>query len=390
MKDRGNPPKPLPRGRPPTLPSPVSTGERVAYASPMPDPAAPATPQTSRGRYTKYRQSVRDRVNSKDKDAKKTHVDWMGQTKSTKRTRPFFALFREFFQTLRGHRGTMAAALCTVSVSTLLGLVPLYGTKLVFDNVLRDQPLPPAGRRWLHLPTEPRQLLAVVGAGMIALTVVSDRRSSMWGRWQTTRMTKRVQVGCPQARLRPRRPAAAAPRVRAQERRRRVDPPRGRRRRRRADLLDALQPGRARSSSSWAAWSILAFVDWRLLLGSLVLLPTVWLTHRTWIGRIRPIFRDIRNTRQGIDSHATEAFGGMRVVRAFSPPAGRGRHVHRATTTSWPARRCSPGGGCAASTSRGRVLIPLACALLLYSAATRVLTDMDKLQAGLHPPGRRR
>src|SRR5439155_15979810 len=62
---------------------------------------------------------------------------------------------------------------------------------------------------------------------------------------------------------------------------------------------------------------ILAFVDWRLLLGSILLLPTVWLTHRTWINRIRPIFRDIRNTRQSVDAHATESFGGMRVVRSF-------------------------------------------------------------------------
>ena len=64
--------------------------------------------------------------------------------------------------------------------------------------------------------------------------------------------------------------------------------------------------------------TVLAFVDWRLLLGLIALLPTVWLTHRTWNRRIRPIFRDIRSTRQNIDSHATEAFGGMRVVRSFS------------------------------------------------------------------------
>ena len=43
----------------------------------------------------------------------------------------------------------------------------------------------------------------------------------------------------------------------------------------------------------------------------------MFLTHRTWINRIRPIHRDIRIQRQDIDSHATEAFGGMRVVRAF-------------------------------------------------------------------------
>src|SRR4029077_6521332 len=40
-------------------------------------------------------------------------------------------------------------------------------------------------------------------------------------------------------------------------------------------------------------------------------------THRTWISRIRPLYRDIRIQRQGIDSTATEAFAGMRVVRAF-------------------------------------------------------------------------
>src|SRR5204863_9083554 len=64
--------------------------------------------------------------------------------------------------------------------------------------------------------------------------------------------------------------------------------------------------------------TVLAFVDWKLLLGALALLPTVWLTHRTWIARIRPLFRDIRSTRQHVDAHATEAFGGMRVVRSFS------------------------------------------------------------------------
>jgi ATP-binding cassette subfamily B protein/subfamily B ATP-binding cassette protein MsbA len=63
---------------------------------------------------------------------------------------------------------------------------------------------------------------------------------------------------------------------------------------------------------------ILAWVDWRLLLGALFLVPLVWLTHRTWIHRIRPQFRDIRARREEIDAQATEAFAGMRVVRGFS------------------------------------------------------------------------
>ena len=62
---------------------------------------------------------------------------------------------------------------------------------------------------------------------------------------------------------------------------------------------------------------ILSFTDWRLLLGALALLPMVWFTHRTWIGRIRPLYRDIRSQRSNVDAHATEVFSGMRVVRAF-------------------------------------------------------------------------
>ncbi|MEM8913348.1 MAG: ABC transporter ATP-binding protein, partial [Planctomycetota bacterium] len=63
---------------------------------------------------------------------------------------------------------------------------------------------------------------------------------------------------------------------------------------------------------------ILMLVDWKLMLGGLALLPTVWITHRTYINRIRPLYRDLRKQRQRIDSNATETFGGIRVVRTFS------------------------------------------------------------------------
>jgi ATP-binding cassette subfamily B protein/subfamily B ATP-binding cassette protein MsbA len=59
-------------------------------------------------------------------------------------------------------------------------------------------------------------------------------------------------------------------------------------------------------------------VDWRLMLGGLLLLPAVWITHRTFINRIRPLYRDLRRQRQHIDAGATETFGGIRVVRTFS------------------------------------------------------------------------
>ncbi|MEM9374497.1 MAG: ABC transporter ATP-binding protein, partial [Planctomycetota bacterium] len=66
------------------------------------------------------------------------------------------------------------------------------------------------------------------------------------------------------------------------------------------------------------ALGFLLFIDWRLLVGSLLLIPIVWVTHKTWIGRIRPMYGDIRRTRQSIDAMSTESFGGMRIVRAFN------------------------------------------------------------------------
>lgn len=64
--------------------------------------------------------------------------------------------------------------------------------------------------------------------------------------------------------------------------------------------------------------AVLAWVDWTLLLGALVLLPTVFITHRAWINSIRPQFRAIRKQRESIDAGAAETFAGMRIVRAFS------------------------------------------------------------------------
>ena len=63
--------------------------------------------------------------------------------------------------------------------------------------------------------------------------------------------------------------------------------------------------------------AVLAWVDWRLLLGSLCLLPAAWWTSHLWNRRLRPLFRDVRKQRQEIDGKTAEVFGGMRVVRAF-------------------------------------------------------------------------
>ena len=131
--------------------------------------------------------------------------------------------------------------------------------------------------------------------------------------------------------------------------------------------------------------AVLAFVDWRLLLGSLVLLPIVWMTHRTWIGRIRPLMRDIRNTRQNIDAHTTEAFGGMRIVRSFARQQHEsgaftrgGNFMSRQEVLTWWWMR-----GIDVAWS---VLIPVATATLLYFGGRQVLADSELLKAHLITP----
>jgi ATP-binding cassette subfamily B protein/subfamily B ATP-binding cassette protein MsbA len=117
---------------------------------------------------------------------------------------------------------------------------------------------------------------------------------------------------------------------------------------------------------------ILAWVDWRLLLGAVVIVPLVYLTHRTWISRIRPQYRRVRAQREEVDALATESFGGMRVVRAFSRQRAetsrimRGNHVMgRQELYAWWWTR--------AIEIVWETLIPLTTAALLLYGGWRVL-----------------
>ena len=342
----------------------------------------PLSIRSSRRRYQTYRNKLKERRRDRtgpggDASIPSSHGTNDSHKKNKPRSRSFTQLLRQFWALLRGHRGLLVAALILLALSTSLGLVPLYGTKIVFDGVLREQPMPSRLPHWIHLPTNRRQLLTVVAVAMVALAAASEAMS-LWSRWQATRMTKRVQVA---VRKRVFEHAVRLPLHRVYELKSggvasilREDAGGV------AELIFSLlyNPWRA-IVQLLGSLIILAFVDWRLLLGSLALLPTVWLTHRTWIARIRPIFRDIRSTRQNIDSHATEAFGGMRVVRSFSRQQAEaatftrnGHLMARQEIFAWWWMR-----GIDVAWS---VLIPVASAILLYFGGSRVLADMERLR----------
>jgi ATP-binding cassette subfamily B protein len=342
--------------------------------------------RASRRRYQEYRQRAKSARAKKNAPAEiesdKTNSQ-LSDRKKKPRSRPFLKLLGEFWQMMRGFRGLLITTLALLTISTLLGLIPLYGTKIIFDNVLTAKPLPSRLPKWIHLPTDRRFLLTVTAFGMVGMAAFAEM-FGLWSRWQTTRMTKRLQVS---VRKKVFDHAVRLPLHRVYELKSggvasilREDAGGV------ADLIFSMlyNPWRA-IIQLLGSLIILAFVDWKLLLGSLLLPPTVWLTHRTWINRIRPIFRDIRNTRQAMDSHATEAFGGMRVVRSFSrqqSEAGvftrNGHLMARQEILAWWSSR-----GIETAWS---ILIPMATALLLYWGGNRVLSDMDKLRQGLIQP----
>jgi len=273
-----------------------------------------AHPTGSRLRYAAYQKRLK-----KGKDAS----GYKGDTgKKTTRRRTFRDLFKLFWSLLdRNRRPVFFAALTTLTLATLVGLALPASSKIAIDYILLSPPAAPGPEAlptWL--PRDRMTLIFMLSAAMIAVTLTS-LSLNIWGRWQTTKMTKRLQVilrkrvfehavRLPMGRIHELRSGGVASILR--------EDAGGA-----AELLFSMlyNPFRAVVQLS-ATLIILALVDWTLLVGAILLLPLIWVSHRAWIGRLRPVFRDIRQTRTVIDAQATETFGGMRVVRGFGREQG--------------------------------------------------------------------
>ena len=232
------------------------------------------------------------------------------------RVRSSWQLIKQFFNLLARFRTQIFWILFSLTISTLLALLPPAGTKFLVDYVLTDHPLPEefaaifpqlTSRKSLLLAT----VLAVVSISLLKIVV------HIWGRWYATRITKHIQL---HVRRRVFEHAVRLPLHRVQEIRSGGV----------ASILreDGGSVGELVFGLIYNPWRaviqllgsllILAWVDWTLLLSAVILLPLIFLTHRAWIARIRPQFRAIRKQREQIDASATEAFAGIRIVRAFS------------------------------------------------------------------------
>lgn len=267
---------------------------------------------SSRQRYRSYLQELEDRRGS-GTDSSSTD---RGQTPARQRT--FWQLLSQFWSQLEGHHGKVVFALATLTVSTLLGLIPPAGTKLAIDYVLTQppQPIPPAVAAYLPNSLTPMRMLWMIAAGVCGVTLIRTA-VHLWGRWYATKAVNLVQADV---------------RRRVFEHSMRLP----------LHRVQSLKSGGATSliredaggiadlifNMLYNPWQaiiqligsliILVLVDWRLMLLGLLLLPAVWITHRTWIHRVRPLYKDIRGRRQQIDASTTETFGGIRVVRTFA------------------------------------------------------------------------
>jgi ATP-binding cassette subfamily B protein/subfamily B ATP-binding cassette protein MsbA len=327
--------------------------------------------QLSSERFRNYLKQGRERRKQRDAvPADPLSAPGAGGQPRRGRHRTFWRLFKEFWRQLRGYHGAIVLALATLSVATVLRLVPPAATKFAIDYVLTDHALPEPFRHWPVFQTDKMSLLVLVAGVVIAVATV-EALIHLWGRWHATRTSNRVQatmrkrvfehaVRLPLHRVFQIKSGGAASILRE----------------------DAGGVGELIFSLLYNPWQaiiqlagslvVLLYVDWRMMLGGLALLPAVFLTHRTWINRIRPIYRDIRQQRQEIDGQTTEAFGGMRVVRTFRRERSesnrfvRGNHllIREQLLAWWWTRLIEVAW---------EVLIPLASAALLLYGGYQVL-----------------
>ncbi len=297
----------------------------------LPDEANVRYRHSSRQRYKTYRETAKEldkasRADDVSDEQLKEKIDIarkeggrrgviVSRRRSGKRNRGFGTLFGAYWSMLVGQRGRLIAALLVTAVATVIGLISPLGLQVVVDGVIEGKAL---GGILTHvpLPTDRRTLLWTTFFVLISAAVI-NLVLNLWSRWTATKVTKRTvvhgrriafehAVRLPLHRVYDIKSGGVASILRD----------------------DAGGIGELTFTMVYNPWkaivqivgtlAVLAIIEWRLLIVFAVVVPIVWFTHRTWIAHIRPLWRDVRTTRQYTDSHATESFGGMRVVRTFN------------------------------------------------------------------------
>ncbi len=240
------------------------------------------------------------------------------KSRKAARNRSFFALLPAFWSMVGRGKPMLGLSLVARTLSALLALVTPALIGILVDNVLQETPGPEALPDFL--PRDRQTLLWLIAGTMVSVSLLYVA-AMITGRWLLTRLTRVLAAHMK------RRVFDHAVRL-----------PLHRIHQLKSGGLTALLREDAGTVADLTfglfynplgaivqlvgTLIILTFIDWKMLVGGLLLMPIVFYTHRTWISRIRPVRRDIKAVMMQADSHATETFGGMRVVRAFGREAG--------------------------------------------------------------------
>ncbi|WP_442507667.1 ABC transporter ATP-binding protein [Novipirellula sp. SH528] len=274
--------------------------------------------EPSRSRFSSYREKIRQRNSrAKTPESHSYHGSGRSARKLGTRERGFWELFREFIRLIKSYHRQIAGSIALLTVGIVLRLIPPVGTKLAIDSALSTPRKPlPDWTAVLGFPTEPFSLLLAI-AGVVTIVTILATIAHLSSRWIATKAVNQAQVGIrrrvfdhairlPLQNVYDMKSGGVASLIR--------EDAGGV-----AELIFSILYNPWRAIVQFiGSLVILMLVDWKLMLGGLMLLPVVWVTHRTWINRIRPLYKDIRMQRQKIDAGATETFGGIRVVRTFA------------------------------------------------------------------------
>ncbi len=337
----------------------------------------------SRVRFAEYRKR---RVAERKRSAAVLGITASDRTSAAKkyvsRHRTTMELVRTFWRLLGRQRKATLFSLALLTVAVVLGLLPLYMPKIVIDSVLDEKPLPAVLEPFL--PDGSYALLITLVAVFVCVLGISEL-VRLWAGWQAAKAARRVQA---EVRRKTFEHACLLPLHRVLELKSGGV----------SSLLrdDAGAVGSLVLQGLFQPWNafvqllgslaILTFIDWRLLLVGLFIIPCGWFTHRAWKRYVRPLWYDVRYTRLQVDSHATEVFGGMRIVRAF----GRRRAetaafvnqlnliVRQELYTWWWMRGLD---------TLWSISVPVGAGILLLLGSWQVLSDREAVASGILPPG---
>ena len=302
----------------------------------------PTRPRSSRAQFADYLSKRRkaghlDRVIDAELTTPQQHGKPDAKGKSG-RNRSFRSLFGAFWRLIGRGQEVVVFSLITRTITAILALVPPALMGLLVNQVLntpngrsvwsvsfpdRDTMLwfvqiintPNSDSMWSMFLPDRETMLWIIAACMLVVALVGTGVGIV-GRWMLTRTTR---VLAADTKRRAFSHAATLPLHRIHQLK--------------SGGLTALLREDAGTVADltfgmfynpWGAivqivgtLAILAWIDWPLLIGGILMIPIVFYTHRVWIARIRPVRRDIKAVTMQADSHATETFGGMRVVRGF-------------------------------------------------------------------------